>query len=250
MTETRDIGVYWLFDHDVILPAWPSDRAGTLAGRVAISHRTAHSKGESSVQHYGAPRHDVTAKPRSWRMPCAGIPVGAGTKCHASWEPFPMGRKPSWLKDSSECSARKALLFATLMATLSVPDLHAQIAPRGWDLPSASVPVTQLKFYQDKYGIMIARAWGDPDAGPHGNYIRMDGNTRSPPHTHTFSYSGVVITGVVSNAGVGKVDRPLPPGSYWFQKGGEPHVTACVSQDECLFFVVSPGPFDFIPIEQ
>ena len=109
---------------------------------------------------------------------------------------------------------------------------------------SVNLPVTQLHFYQDKWGLTVAKAWGDPAKGPHSNYIRLTAGYRSPVHTHSSSYYGVVITGVVANIPPGESDRPLPPGSYWFQKGKEPHITACLSQTECVIFVTSAGPFD------
>jgi len=37
----------------------------------------------------------------------------------------------------------------------------------------------------------------------------------------------------------------LPAGSYYFQKGGERHVTKCISSNECVFFVSQNGKFDF-----
>ena len=40
-------------------------------------------------------------------------------------------------------------------------------------------------------------------------------------------------------------DIPLPVGSYWFQKGREPHVTKCISPNECNFFIGQNGKFDY-----
>jgi len=40
-------------------------------------------------------------------------------------------------------------------------------------------------------------------------------------------------------------DLPLPAGSYYFQQGGEPHVTKCISPDGCIFFVSQNGKFDY-----
>lgn len=109
--------------------------------------------------------------------------------------------------------------------------------------------VTELSFY-DKGGMPFANGFGNPAAaGLHSNYIRLPGKTVSPVHTHTSDYYGVVITGVVANEPASRTgDRPLPPGSYWFQQGGQPHVTKCISPTECLFFVTQMGPFDFHPI--
>jgi hypothetical protein len=58
----------------------------------------------------------------------------------------------------------------------------------------------------------------------------------SPVHTHTEDYYAVVVEGV----------GPLPVGSYWFQRGEEAHVTQCLSETDCLFFIVQPGKFDYL----
>lgn len=140
-------------------------------------------------------------------------------------------------------SASAALLVLGVL--LISPSAKADSA----DDTSIDVAVTELRFYQDKEGLTVADGWGDPARGPHSNFIKIPGDTTSPRHIHTQSYYGVVITGVVVNQAttVGP-DKPLMPGSYWYQKGGEPHVTKCISPTECLIFVTSPGPFDFLVV--
>jgi len=114
---------------------------------------------------------------------------------------------------------------------------------------SVSVPAAELKFYQNKDGLTFADAWGNPADGPHSNFIKLPANTVSPPHVHTASYYGVVIVGIVTNERVGALNaRNLSAGSYWYQRGGEPHVTSCISPTECVIFVTSHGSFDFIPV--
>ena len=68
----------------------------------------------------------------------------------------------------------------------------------------------------------------------------------SPVHTHTEDYWGVVISGVAVNGTPGSQDVQLPVGSYWFQKGGERHVTRCISPNECIFFISQHGKFDYV----
>lgn len=93
-------------------------------------------------------------------------------------------------------------------------------------------------------GMMFADAWRNPATDPHSDFIRLPGKAASPLHAHSSSYYGVVVAGVVSNERRGGIDRPLRVGSYWFQRGGEPHVTKCLSSTECLIFVTSGGRFD------
>ena len=124
----------------------------------------------------------------------------------------------------------------------------ASSAPESPDV-SANVPVEQLQFYRNPDGLVFANAWGDPATGPHSNYIRLSGRTASPPHIHSSSYYGVVIYGIVSNERRGQPDRPQRTGSYWYQTGGEPHVTKCLSPANCLIFVTSRGRFDIHPVD-
>lgn len=117
--------------------------------------------------------------------------------------------------------------------------------PRSSDT-SVVIPVERLQFYQNKEGFTVANGWSDPTTGPHSNFIKMPAGAKSGLHTHSFSYYGVVVAGVITNeASDDAAARPLKAGSFWFQKGGEPHVTNCLSAVECLIFVTSNGPFDF-----
>jgi len=117
---------------------------------------------------------------------------------------------------------------------------------------SVSRPVTELKYNATGVSdgvhgeLRAAAAYGDLNHGPHGTFIRMPAGFVSHVHTHTDDYWGVVISGVAVNGVSGSKDVPLPAGSYWFQKGGERHVTKCISPNECLFFISQDGKFDYI----
>jgi len=89
-------------------------------------------------------------------------------------------------------------------------------------------------------------AYGDLSKGQHGTFIKMPAHFVSDLHTHTEDYFAVVISGVGVNTQPGKADVQLPAGSYWLQKGNEKHVTKCVSDSDCLFFIFQPGKFDYV----
>jgi len=120
--------------------------------------------------------------------------------------------------------------------------------------PSVSTPVTQLKYgptgvSDGVHGeLNAAAAYGDLAHGPHGSFVKMPAGFVSPVHTHTDDYWGVVISGVAANGLPGSKDVPLPVGSYWFQKGGEAHVTKCLSPNECIFFISQNGKFDYVKV--
>ncbi len=138
----------------------------------------------------------------------------------------------------------------TKLATLSAAAalLFAGAIPSSFAGESISLPKANLTFGPSGIGpIELAPAMGDMTKdGIHGNYIRIPGNFASPPHVHTEDYFAVVLAGTIANGLPEATDIPLEAGSYWFQKGGETHVTKCISTDACTFFVVQGGKFDFL----
>jgi hypothetical protein len=146
----------------------------------------------------------------------------------------------------------KYLKFAGI-AAFSVLSVCAVAAESG---QSSSTPVTQLHYgptgvTDGVHGeLNAAPAYGDLAHGPHGTFIKMPAGFVSKVHTHTEDYWGVVISGVAANGKPGSSDIQLPAGSYWFQKGGEAHVTKCVSPNECIFFISQGGKFDYLPTKQ
>ncbi len=117
---------------------------------------------------------------------------------------------------------------------------------------SVSTPVTDLKYgptgvSDGVHGeLNAAPAYGDLARGAHGTFIKMPAGFISKIHTHTGDYWGVVISGVAVNGLPGSKDIALPVGSYWFQKGGERHVTKCISPNECIFFISQNEKFDYV----
>jgi len=116
---------------------------------------------------------------------------------------------------------------------------------------SVSRPVTELKYgptgiSDGVHGeLYAAPAFGDLAHGPQATFIKMPAGYVSPVHTHSEDYWAVVVSGVMVNKKPDGPDVSLPAGSYYFQKGGEPHVTKCVSPDGCVFFVSQNGKFDY-----
>ena len=116
---------------------------------------------------------------------------------------------------------------------------------------SVSMPVTELEYgptgiSDGVHGeLAAAPAYGDLANGPHGTFIKMPAGYVSPTHTHTDDYWAVVVSGIMVNKKPDGTDVPFPVGSYYFQKGGEPHVTKCISPDGCTFFASQDGKFDY-----
>jgi hypothetical protein len=133
----------------------------------------------------------------------------------------------------------------------SVGVLAAISCVAGAGTPSVSTPVTELKYgptgvSDGVHGeLNAAPAYGDLAHGAHGTFIKMPAGFVSKVHIHTGDYC-VVVSGVAVNGLPGSVDVPLPVGSYWFQKGGEHHVTKCISPNECIFFISQNEKFDYV----
>jgi hypothetical protein len=146
-----------------------------------------------------------------------------------------------------------SMMAATLILTAGVARVVAQEPTHpAHEGPSVSIPADQIKFLHsglktDKGELLAGPAYGDMQHGRHGTFLRMPHGFVSPAHSHTEDYYAVVIEGVGSNHPPGAKPVPLPVGSYWFQKGEEAHVTQCLSETDCLFFLVQPGKFDFVP---
>ena len=144
----------------------------------------------------------------------------------------------------------KILSLAALTLSLAAASFTASAEPA--QLPSVNVPVTQLKYggtgvTDGVHGeLKAAPAYGNLGQGQHGTFIRMPAGFVSPTHIHSADYWGVVVSGVAANGLPGSTDVALPAGSYWVQKGGEQHVTKCLSPNECLFFVSQNGKFDYL----
>ena len=86
--------------------------------------------------------------------------------------------------------------------------------------------------------------------GAHGTFIQMPIGEETIPHTHSHTYHGIVIKGVVENPVNGDLNpKKLPAGSFWYQPGEQSHITRCSedSSEPCLLFIYQSENFDFIP---
>lgn len=144
----------------------------------------------------------------------------------------------------------KRLTLTAAIAAVSTVAL-AEVTHLG---PSLSLPADQVQFgptgvKTDIGELMAGPAFGDLAHGQHGTFIKMPAGFVSPVHNHTEDYFAVVISGTGANGLPGSADVALPVGSYWFQRGEEAHVTKCISTEDCLFFIVQPGSFDYVPVQ-
>ncbi len=113
-----------------------------------------------------------------------------------------------------------------------------------------ALPAWQRGFEPMNPMIKMAPAYGDRSKGAHGTFGQFAPNFMAPWHTHSESYDGVVISGVMTNPFAGEENPPkMGPGSYWHVPGKSVHTTACISDTPCEFYFNSKGAFDFIPVK-
>lgn len=159
---------------------------------------------------------------------------------------------------------RNALLAAVTAATFATaPAMAADPDDAGAKMPAATqskeIPFEEMKFVDSGYAaygahkpddhsgkdIMVFNGYGDVLKGQHATIMRWPKGFHSLLHSHTGDYYAVVISGVMSNYRPGQKTpiKKLTAGSYWFQKGGEAHVTDCYSEN-CMAVLVQNVGFD------
>jgi hypothetical protein len=142
------------------------------------------------------------------------------------------------------------LLIAATMWTRLLPAPAAGSDPAR---PMVVAPYEEARFVPldpaRPDGPAIAVLWGDPATGPSAMYLRFKkGGGRL--HVHSSDYHLVVIEGTMKHwdeVGQESTARPLGPGSYWFQPGGEAHADSCLSE-VCVMFVQWAGKRDARPV--
>jgi quercetin dioxygenase-like cupin family protein len=134
---------------------------------------------------------------------------------------------------------------ALALATALAPE-----AMRAQPAEPIVVDMDGLEWVEIVPGVDFANVYGVFTETAHGKLARFDPGLTSPPHTHTGSYWGVVLRGTVTNPYQGAVDPPrMEVGDAWFVPGGVPHVTACVSEEPCLFYTHSDQAWDIEVVE-
>jgi quercetin dioxygenase-like cupin family protein len=91
---------------------------------------------------------------------------------------------------------------------------------------------------------------GDFTKGKHITYLRFPGKFKTPVHTHSVSYVGIVLSGTARHyiAGDPKTEKPLRAGSHWSMPANAKHVSECSSDEPCVFALIQDAKFDFLPV--
>ncbi len=146
-------------------------------------------------------------------------------------------------------------VIASLMFAVASSDSDDRFDDDDHSEPDGSVRVVaadDVQFVTISPFASFGPAQGDFTTGGHGTFGIFGAEAASPPHTHSGTYYGVVISGQMNNPFGTEPNPPvLSPGSFWAVPADEQHVTACLSADqECGFFFHSASAFDFLPINE
>jgi beta-alanine degradation protein BauB len=143
-------------------------------------------------------------------------------------------------------------LRTTLVSALAlgavVPAFADQHAAPPAPAPSYGA-VETLTWTKTPIGPDASPVSGDFTTGKHVTYLRFPGKFRTPVHTHTADYIGIVLAGTARHFVV-KDDKTAPvlhAGSYWRMPANVNHVSECVSAEPCVFALIQDAKFDFVP---
>lgn len=91
---------------------------------------------------------------------------------------------------------------------------------------------------------------GDPAAGPADFYFHLPAGYGVPLHFHTPVERVFVDRGVMRFDMQGDESATLSEGGYIRFPNRVPHRVTCTSESECLFYLVSDGPFDIHLVDE
>lgn len=114
------------------------------------------------------------------------------------------------------------------------------------------VPQATLDWQLTPEGVAFAALDGDRFAGSYMAMVRLPGGLASPVHSKSAGMYGIVISGKMTHVGAehpAEKATVLQAGGYYRIPAGLPHISSCVSDEECVTFLYQDGPFDFLPVQ-
>jgi hypothetical protein len=93
--------------------------------------------------------------------------------------------------------------------------------------------------------------WGDRKGTEATGFLAkfVDGFS-SPPHIHNVTYRALVIKGLIHNEDPSAAHMWMPPGSFWTQPAGEPHITSAKGEENIVYVEIDGGPYLVWPVKQ
>ena len=109
-----------------------------------------------------------------------------------------------------------------------------------------STPAQEVSWLELPDGRAIATVHGDRQVGEHITFVRFPPGLRTAIHTHSNSYSGIVVKGLARHYQPASEAQAnwLMSGSFYSVPGNVPHISECAQESECVFAIHQHGAFD------
>lgn len=132
-----------------------------------------------------------------------------------------------------------ALATLALSAAADAPD------------PANFVASTELQWQPTEFGPFVHSVSGDFSQGAHITYVKFAAGMKTPLHTHSAAYVGVVLSGTTRHWIVGRPEtaKLLPAGSHWAMPAQVRHISECLPGLECVMALYQDAAFDFVAVE-
>lgn len=108
-----------------------------------------------------------------------------------------------------------------------------------------------VEWVETPFGPLAAPVSGNFTEGQHITFVKFPAGMKTPVHTHSHDYTGIVLTGVTRHFEPGKpeTETPLPAGSHWSIPAGLPHISECLPGADCIMALYQADKFDFLPTD-
>lgn len=152
----------------------------------------------------------------------------------------------------TEAAAAGLFLITALATGSTLADDNMKSASKGVTAHSAkapsNTPTSDLKWVETPIGAMASAVSGDFTKGAHITCLKLPAGAKTPLHSHSASYVGIVISGNTRHAvkGVPETERILPPGAHWTMPANVQHVSECIAGADCVVAIIQDGQFDFL----
>ncbi len=122
-------------------------------------------------------------------------------------------------------------------------------APAAADPAITLIPDEALAWTETPEGVAFAPLEGDRFAEAYIAMVRLPAGTVSPPHRKSANMFGLMIAGEMTHTEAGTAaSARIGPGGYYKIPADLPHVSACVSEEDCVTLLYQDGAFDFLPV--
>ena len=117
------------------------------------------------------------------------------------------------------------------------------------DPHSSRTAAEKLQWGKTPFGPDASVVYGDFSKGKHITLIKFPAGMKTPIHTHSHDYIGVVIAGVTRHYLPGKAETKtkLAAGSHWSIPAKVKHISECLPGSDCVMALYQDKNFDFLP---